>query len=173
MFDMHTAVYVDGIDADGPLRIEVANNSQDTSARGAVIRVKNLDVVSTGKPIGLSGPPNSQRSIVPNGQTAVTNTEISDHQAGDGIFADAWKDNPIYTRGTGKTPNTCLDFVDRLLEHMNLNLDPAMSKIFASGNVFYSCAVPAVQVTQRVPNVWSRKLSSMMTTNLPGVDTWT
>ena len=57
MFDVHTALHVEGTATDGPLRIEIAINAQDVSARGLVIRVKDLGVANTGKPIGLLGPP--------------------------------------------------------------------------------------------------------------------
>lgn len=176
MFDVHASVHVDGTDVDGPLRIELAINVHDDSARGLIIRVKDLGVANTGKPIGLSGPPNFRRYIVQNGQTTLTNTEIFDHQTGNGIVAEAWKDNPTYTRGIGKAPNTCLDFVYRLLEDMNLDLDPAMNKIFASGDDFYLRAIPTNEVTQRIPNLWSMKVGLPDDYKPPPgvvVDTWT
>ena len=115
----------------------------------------------------------SRRYIVQNGQITFTNAEIFDHQAGDGLVTDAWKENPLYSRGTGQTPNTCLDFVYRLLEHMNLDLDPAMNTIFASGDAYYTIASPKNSVSENVPHVWSEKLELPDGYKPPpGVDTW-
>lgn len=70
--------------------------------------------------------PKSQRYIVLNGQTSLTNAEVFDHQTGNGLVAEGWKENP----GIGKAPNTWLDLVYRFLDHMNLDLDLAMNLIY-------------------------------------------
>lgn len=45
-----------------------------------------------------------------------------DHQAGTGLVADAWNEDPVYVRGTEAKPNTCYEFVERLLAKMDLEV---------------------------------------------------
>jgi len=173
IFGLHSALHVDGTDTDGPLRIEIAVNQAAIDTRGYVLRVKDLGVASTGKPIGFwSSIGNSRRYVVQNGQTSLTNAEIFDHDSGRGLVVDAWKTNPVYAKGTGSTPNTCIDFVDQMLAHMNLDLDPSMSKIFSNADEYYT--YNSKEFVQELPHVWSIK------TDLPpdfkpplGIDSWT
>ena len=173
IFDMHTALHIDGTDTDGPMRIEIAVNPTALDTQGYVIRVKDLGVANSGKPIGFwSSMQNARRYVVQNGQTTLTNAEIFDHDSGRGMAVDAWKVNPVYSRGTGSSPNTCIDFVDNMLAQMNLDLDPAMSKIFADGDEYYT--YNSEKFVMKLPNFWSVKTD--LPDNYkppPGVDSWT
>ena len=173
IFGLHTALHVDGTATDGPLRIEIAVTKAATETKGYVIRVKDLGVANTGKPIGFwSSIQNSRRYVVQNGQTTLRNADIFDHDTGRGAVTDAWKTNPLYSRGTGSSPNTCIDLVDRILAHMDLDLDQSMSKLFTNGDEYYTHN--SQRFVQELPHIWSIK------TDLPngyeppaGIDTWT
>lgn len=152
IFGGHASIRVAGTDVDGPLVIEVAVN---VDASGLQIRVLDTGVANTGKPIGFWGAPNSRRFVVQNGEITLTNSEIFDHQTGKGLVADAWNENPVYTRGTGATSNTCYDFVNGVLAHMNEELDPSMSKVFTSADEYYT--KNSAKWVEKVPLVWSQK----------------
>jgi len=173
IFGLHTALHVDGTGTDGPLRMEIAVNQAAIDTEGYVLRVKDLGVASTGKPIGFwSSIQNSRRFGVQNGQTSLTNSEIFDHNSGRGLVVDAWKTNPVYAKGTGSTPNTCIDFVDQMLAHMKLDLDPSMSRIFSNGDEYYTYNSKAF--VQELPHVWSIKTDLPPDFKLPpGIGTWT
>lgn len=152
IFGGHAQIRIDGTSADGPLLIDVAVNAKST---GLQLRVLDTGVANTGKPIGFWSAPNSRRFVVQNGQTTLTNTEIFDHQTGNGLVADAWNDNPTYTKGAGTTPNTCYDMADRILAHMNEDLDPSMVKIFANADEYYTTY--SSKWVEKVWQVWSQK----------------
>lgn len=152
IFGGHTSIRVGGTDADGPLLVDVAVNP---GSSGLQIRVLDTGVANTGKPIGFWSAPNSRRYVVQTGEITFTNAEIFDHQTGKGLVADAWNDNPTYSKGAGTTPNTCYDFADRVLAHMNLDLDPSIIKIFASADEYYIKYTD--KWVEKVPLIWSQK----------------
>ncbi|KAI4258489.1 MAG: hypothetical protein L6R42_005070 [Xanthoria sp. 1 TBL-2021] len=132
---MHTSLHIDGTDVDGPLRIEIALNPGATETQGYITRIKDLGVATTGKPIGnQASMDNARRYDVQNGNTNLRNSQIFDHETGLGKVAEAWKQDPVYSKGTSKTRNTCLDFVLRLMGELGLgDLDAAMTKIWLGG----------------------------------------
>lgn len=171
IFGGHTAIRVDGTATEGPLVIEIALNAAAVDSQGFLVRVKDLGVANTGKPIGFWGPGNSRRYVVQNGKVSFTNAEIFDHQAGTGLVADAWNDNVVYTRGTGAAANTCFDLVDRVLNKMNLDLDSSMLKIYANSAEYYM--YHSTKLIQKISQVWSLKTEFPDGyTAQPGEDLW-
>lgn len=156
IFGGHTSIRVDGTSTDGPLIIEIAINQAAIESRGFVIRVKDIGVANTGKPIGFFGPGGSadRRYVVQNGKISLTNAQIFDHQAGTGLVADAWNENPVYVRSTGSTPNTCYDLVDQILDKMGESLDPSMIKEFAKADEYYTSSSDKALV-QKLSQVYS------------------
>ncbi|KAL8655661.1 MAG: hypothetical protein Q9226_002960 [Calogaya cf. arnoldii] len=136
----HTQLWLDGTATDGPLIIELGNNPlpQRTPQNLYAINSKDLGVANSGKPIPQEHYPDTLTFLTTPGQTRFTNAEMFDHRSGTGLIADAWMENPIYSMGTGSKPNTCYDFVEKVLTRMNLDLDPVTKNLFENSKEYYT-----------------------------------
>ncbi|KAI4185656.1 MAG: hypothetical protein L6R41_003984 [Letrouitia leprolyta] len=154
----HAQLWVDGTSTDGPMIIELGYNPAPRAPGSPPkpqygIRSKDLGVENTGKPITPYPFPGMERHIVTEGQTLLKNREMFDHQAGTGLIADAWLEDPIYRMGTGSKPNTCYDLLVRVLQHMHLDLDPLTKRLFENSTDYYTSH--SRTMVQRVEDVVS------------------
>ncbi|KAL8870766.1 MAG: hypothetical protein Q9174_003263 [Haloplaca sp. 1 TL-2023] len=152
----HASIWVDGTETDGPLILDLDFTPAPLPSKFGVtaIRAKDLGVAETGKPI-LPPPigPDDREYTIFQGATSLTNREIFDHQAGTGLVADAWMEDPVYRVGTGSPPNSCYEFVERTLASMKLDLDPVTKERFRNSKEYYTSY--SRQKIVRIPEVAS------------------
>ncbi|KAL9012413.1 MAG: hypothetical protein Q9173_002819 [Seirophora scorigena] len=153
----HAQLLIDGTESEGPLIIELGLSPVPQPPGPSmqvryVVRSKDLGVANTGKPIRPYPREKVIRYTIIEGETPLTNAEMFDHKAGRGLVADAWMENPVYEMGTGSRPNTCYDLIERILERMNLNLDPLTKELFDNSTEYYRSYS---RMTQRVQDVAS------------------
>ena len=172
IFDLHASLHVDGTNTDGPLRIEIVVDETATFSQTYIIRVKDLGVANTGRPIGpWASIDNAHRQVVRVGETSLTNSGIFDHDTGRGIVVDAWKKDPMYSVGGGVKSNTCLDLVRRILVELNLELGDFMKWVFAGADEVYTVLVD--RFVERMPYIWSERIELPRGVTLaPDVDAW-
>ncbi|KAL8643691.1 MAG: hypothetical protein Q9226_008184, partial [Calogaya cf. arnoldii] len=133
-------LWLDGTATDGPLIIELGITPlpQPTPQNLYAINSKDLGVANSGKPIPQEHYPDTLTFLTIPGQTRFTNAEMFDHRSGTGLIADVWMENPIYSMGTGSKPNTCYDFVEKVLKRMDLDLDAVTRSLFENSMEYYT-----------------------------------
>ena len=159
IFGLHTSLQIGGTGRDGPLRIEIGF----TQYAMLQLRAFDFGVSQSGQPIGFWGISNSRRYVRQTGQTAVTNAEIFDHQAGTGLLAQVWNQDPHYRRGTGSPPNTGIDLVQRLVGALNLTVEPSMALIYSNGEEYYTSHSDTYE--QVIDDIWSIQQQNSTSTN--------
>lgn len=132
----HALLEVDGNDRDGPLTIELGPGVREPRSTFA-IRCMDIGVAHTGRPIDPYIGPTVERHIISNGETTLKNAQLFDHIAGTGFAADAWNEDPVYVYGTGSKPNTCFEFIERVVAKMRLQMDPRTRTLFDNSRDYY------------------------------------
>ena len=158
----HGTIWIDGTATDGPLLVEIGFSPLDSKrGRGLwAIRTKDLGVYNTGKPIRTQPAAREVRHVASTGSTLLTNAELFNHATGTGLVADAWNEDPVYVIGTGSRPNTCYDFVIRVLARMDLKLDSLTEELFDNSEEYYSSySQVLVQRIKDVASVTSRPVN--------------
>ncbi|KAL8940606.1 MAG: hypothetical protein Q9216_002719 [Gyalolechia sp. 2 TL-2023] len=157
----HGRLWVNGTENEGPLFVELALNPTSPQPgpslnRKYAVVSKDLGVANTGKTWWMPSTSTSTQVnnyVITQGETVLTNPEIFDHEAGTGLLADAWLEDPVYRMGTGSTPNTCYQLVERVLGRMNLDMDPLTKELFGNSTEYYT-SYSRISV-QRVQDVFS------------------
>ncbi|KAL8965170.1 MAG: hypothetical protein Q9183_003992 [Haloplaca sp. 2 TL-2023] len=151
----HAAIWIDGTQTDGPLILELDFTPAPLPSKFGItaIRAKDLGVANTGKPITPPKWPDTLQYIETQGETSLMNKNMFDHQAGTGLVADAWMEDPVYRVGTGSPPNSCYEFVERTLARMSLDLDPVTKERIKNSTEYYTSY--SRRVVKRVPEVAS------------------
>ncbi|KAL8671888.1 MAG: hypothetical protein Q9168_003625 [Polycauliona sp. 1 TL-2023] len=155
----HTWIFIEGTRTDGPLQIELGlihpNVQPGTKPRPPLFyTIRSEDLGINGKPLEPNPSSHFQRWTYLQGYTSLQNAQLFDHQTGRGLVADAWMENPVYSLGPGLPPNSCYDFVERVIRDLGLRLDPTTKRLFANSTEYYT-DYSSEKINERVPYVAS------------------
>ena len=130
---------IDGTRTNGPLIIQMSLPPIIPGYKPFfVITAKDLGVANTGKPISTEAPGGSIRDIIRVGRIALPNAWLFDHEEGTGLIADAWNDDPVYSIGTGSRPNSCIELLERVLQRLQLRVDPVIRDFMDNLREYYT-----------------------------------
>ncbi|KAG6994082.1 hypothetical protein G7Y79_00047g083080 [Physcia stellaris] len=136
----HMQLRIDGTRTDGPLIIQVGYPPVGIPRSAPFFEViaKDLGIANTGKPISKEARGGAIRDIFRVGRTALPNAWLFDHQKGTGLIADAWNDDPVYAIGTGSKPNSCIELLERVLQRLQLRVDPVVERLIDNMREYYT-----------------------------------
>ena len=126
----HSAIYIDGTEDDGPMKIEIAGDEN----AGSMVRTLEFPASASGRKLR----PRRGRTIAFQGQTAATNEELFDSLLGRGIVADAWAEDPEFRNGKlneGKL-NVCHSLVTRILKKLGHDPSRDMQSLMDESNKY-------------------------------------
>lgn len=150
---------IDGTRTDGPLIIQVGQPPMIIPGQKLFFDViaKDLGVANSGKPISKEAPGGAIRDIIRVGRTALPNAWLFDHEKGTGLIADAWNDDPVYAIGTGSKPNSCIELLERVLQRLQLRVDPVVKDFMDNLREYYTSY--SERIVGRIQLVVSIKIS--------------
>lgn len=155
LYGGHMQLRVDGTSTNGPLIIELGIQNKIPSY---VVKVKDLGVANTGKPISPQPPMRGYiRHVVRVGQTTLPNIWLFDHEEGTGLVADAWNDDPVYAIGTGSKPNSCIELLERVLQRLQLRVHSTVKVLMDNMREYYTSY--SRRMVDRIQNVASIEVS--------------
>lgn len=167
----HGRMWIDGTEHEGPLLIELGVSpiaGRPGTLSSYAVRVSDLGVANTGQPRRGQPKPGYVRYDIEVGETSLRNPEMFDHEAGTGLIADAWLEDPIYRMGTGSEPNTCYDLLERTLGRMHIALDPVTKKLNDQSREYYT--LYSSRMIERVGDVASMRYKPTDQFEMPTVE---
>lgn len=148
----HAQIWIQGTRTDRPLIVDLSLNPIVPSTLSAhlpyVIVSKYLGLANTDKRIRYPPYPHTLYYWASQGETTLTNAAVFDHRAG---TAEAWMVDPIYRMGTSSSPNSCYDFIERVLRLVDIQLGPGTNEQFENSIEYYTSY--SGREVQRVPDV--------------------
>ena len=134
-FFVHSSVWYGGTDTDGPVKVEIAINTDVAPMLpdvGLHLRILNLPTSESGKEPPIQG----NREIFKIGTTTMTNDDLFDFSKMEGFLTTEFFEDANYRVGESSASdiNDCNTYVRRLLAAMNMELPKRLSNILAGSD---------------------------------------